>query len=74
MEVHHASVTEVPVMIKKKIWAADLLKRECPSLAVKSWKWIVPKGQPPFFTPSDPRAKALYAAGIEFPKSSLIVL
>jgi hypothetical protein len=73
MEVHHAAATEVSVMIKKKAWAEALLRRECPQLAVTSWKWIVPKGQAPFFTPNDPRAKALYAAGIEFPKSSLIV-
>jgi hypothetical protein len=73
MEVHHAAVSEVPVMIKKKEWAAALLSKECKQLSVQNWIWIVPNGQQPFFTPNDPGAKALFQAGIGFPKSALVV-
>jgi hypothetical protein len=73
MEVHHAAVSEVPVMIKKKMWALALLKQECRQLKVHSWHWIVPKGQEPFFTPNNPAAKALFQEGIDFPKASLII-
>lgn len=58
-------------MIRKKAWAIDMLARECPGLAVEAWYWIVPKGQEPFFTPDDPKAFALYHAGIQFPIPTL---
>jgi hypothetical protein len=74
MEVHHAAATEVQPMIKKMQWANALLKAECPSLVVKAWKWIVPKGQEPFFTPNDPQAKILAQSGIDFPRSSLTII
>jgi hypothetical protein len=73
MEVHHAAASEVQAMIKKKEWAAALLSKECQQLSVQSWNWIVPKGQQPFFTPNDPHAKTLFQAGIDFPKSALVV-
>lgn len=74
MEVHHAVSAEVSVMIKKKNAAMALLRQECPTLTVQSWNWIVPKGQTPFFTQNDPLTRTLYAAGIGFPKSSLVIL
>ena len=73
MEVHHAIAEEVATMIKKKDWALALLRRQCPRLVIKSWNWIVPKGKTPFFTQDDPRAFALYHAGIEFPMPSLVI-
>lgn len=71
LEVHHAAVSEVSIMIRKKYWAQELLRSECPHLAVTAWHWIVPSGKGPFFTRNDPRARALYQEGIRYPKATL---
>lgn len=73
LEVHHAVSTEVPRLIEKKKWAANLLRNECKTLVVKRWSWIVPNGQQPFFTRNDPSARSLAQAGIEFPTPRLSI-
>jgi len=71
VEVHHADVNEVDVMIAKKRWAESLLAEHCPSMLVELWVWVAsPPASEVFFLPQHPYARRLADASISFPRVS----
>jgi hypothetical protein len=68
VEVHHAAASKVEVLIAKRAWAVELLRRECPALHVEAWCWVAsPETGAILFTRHHPLARKLAEAGITFP-------